>query len=337
MRVNRADFLNKLEMVRSGLATKELIEQSGCFVFKSGKVATFNDEVSCRAPTQLPKEFSGAVKAKPLLDLLRKLQEDEIDVTWTKGELLLGGKGRKAGVTLEKEIVLPIDSVERPENWQELPDDFSEALSIVRECVGTDATTITVYLHIHPKFMEGCDNLQLVRYKISMGVESAILVRGDSIKDVANLGASHFAETDSWVHFKNSVGVVYSCRRYLERYPDISKLYEVKGTPTVLPKGLAEAAEMAEIFSSENPDTDHVLIELKPGKLRIKGRGTHGWYSEVRRLPKYDGIPMKFTIGPKMLKELIKRRTECEVCEDRIRVNGGNWTYVTCLSVPEEE
>ena len=48
MRVSREKLMQALEAVSPGLANRELIEQSSCFVFKSGMVMTFNDEVAGR-------------------------------------------------------------------------------------------------------------------------------------------------------------------------------------------------------------------------------------------------------------------------------------------------
>ena len=66
--------MHKLEAVSPGLATREAIEQSSCFVFKDGRVMTFNDEVACSIDCELG--FDGAVAAKPLRSAVWALEAE---------------------------------------------------------------------------------------------------------------------------------------------------------------------------------------------------------------------------------------------------------------------
>ena len=104
MKVNRKQLLAALESVSPGLTQKDEISR---FVFKGNRLRTFNDEVACSAPNPLER-VEGAVPAKLLLDLLRKLTVDVVDVE-QKDELLIRCKGRRAGIRIEKEV--PVDSI----------------------------------------------------------------------------------------------------------------------------------------------------------------------------------------------------------------------------------
>ena len=46
MKLNKADLQRALEIVKPGLANKEMIEHSTSFAFINGKVITYNDEIS---------------------------------------------------------------------------------------------------------------------------------------------------------------------------------------------------------------------------------------------------------------------------------------------------
>ena len=183
MRVNREELLKVLQSVSPGLAAKEILEQSSCLVFLDGKVATFNDEVACSRKS--PLDLTGAVKAKPLLELLGKLAEDDIEVEQSNGELLVKGKRRKAGVRMEAEVMLPVDAVEEPDEWMKLPAEFSEAVSIVHTCAsGEESQFVLTCVHIHPEYLEACDKLQVVRYPLETGVEESTLVRAESLRKI---------------------------------------------------------------------------------------------------------------------------------------------------------
>ena len=114
MKVNREQLLNQLEAVLPGLSTRELIEQSSCFVFKDGKVLTFNDEIACVQTCKIGIE--GAVPAMPIVNLLRKMVEEEITILPVndgKG-LRIKGKRKQATIPMEAEIQLPIEAWEKP-------------------------------------------------------------------------------------------------------------------------------------------------------------------------------------------------------------------------------
>lgn len=334
--VNRENLLNALHSVQPGLATRETIEQSTCFIFRKGKVWTFNEEIACSIPSGLDKSFQGAVASKKLTELLEKTDDDEIRMEQANGELLISGKGWKSGIRMEQEILLAIDSVESAQDWKELPSDFVDGLNIVSDCASSDASRFeATCIHFHPKWIEACDRTQLARYTMKTGVGKSFLVRRDSIKHVASLGLTEIAQTETWVHFRNAKGLILSCRRFMDEYPDLTKLLDVHGEQTVLPSSLAEAVQKAEIFSSENSEVNRVLVEIRPGKMRVKGQGVTGWYWKSKPI-KYKGKALGFLIAPKLLVQITDRSTHCEITPERLKVTSDKWTFIACLAKPEE-
>jgi hypothetical protein len=259
MRVNRQEFLQKLESVAPGLATRENIEQSSCFIFQGGKLITFNDQIACRLPCKV--DWEGAVTAAPLLEILNKMPDDELELTATDGELRYKAKGnRKGGVRMMAEVLLPTDSLEAPTTWQELHPEFCAAIGVVQQCAGRDEQlAILTCVHIHPKFVEACDNYQLARYPLDTGFAGPTLVQRTAIRHITELGMTQFAETESWVHFRNPSKLQLSCRRYVEEYPPLGHHFKGEnGVPTTLPASLGEAAESCEVFSKETADNNVV-------------------------------------------------------------------------------
>ena len=340
-KVNRAELLKSLEAVQPGLSPKDIVEQSASFVFtEDGLVTTFNDELAVRRKSSLPKGFRAAVTAAPLLAILRKLPDDDLEVEEAEGELIFSGKKRKAGIRMDAEIILPIDKVEKPEEWRKLPEDFISAIKVVQDCATKDETHwILTCVHIHPKWLEACDNYQITRFKLKTGFEKPCLVRRDAIKHVTMLEMTEISETPHWFHFRNGTGLTLSCKRHMEEYPDTSGILSQDGNdwyPAKLPRGLADAVERSEIFSAEDADNNVVQVELFPsGKARIKAIGNTGWYQEVKSI-EYSGAQLNFRIAPNMLVKIVKEHNDCLVSADKIRVNGGKFTFVSCLSNNEE-
>src|SRR6516164_1593194 len=182
MRINRQEFLDSLEMVKAGLAPREMVEQSSCFVFKDGNVVTFNDEVACRKPIGI--NVTGAVQAQALLDILSKMEDDMLEVTENdQKQLEFQGKRKSFAVTKDAEIFLPIDRVETPKKWHKLPKEFIEAVGLVQHCVSTDESRfLLTCIHLARNFVESCDNHQLIRVTLDNDqFEEPALVRGASL------------------------------------------------------------------------------------------------------------------------------------------------------------
>lgn len=337
MKHERQALLHTLESVAPGLANREALEQSGCFVFRDGHVWTFNDEVCCRAP--LESDITGAVAAKPLLELLRKLTESVLDLApndESRTQLRVRGKRRRAGITMEAAVQLPIDQVEQPaeDAYKDLAPNFCDALAVVQGCASKDPQAFELTcLHITPTYMEACDNHQLARYEIKTPIKEPVLVKRDSLKHLVGLGVTEVAATLSWLHFRAPSGLVVSCRREIGEYCRLDDILAAEGEAMTLPGALGDVIERAEIFSGESTEENAVVVTLTKGEFRLKGIGNSGFYEE-RKAASWDGPEVSFLIGPKMLVELSEKSADCLVGEGTLSVDSGQFRYVTVLGEP---
>lgn len=341
-RVDREELLQSLESVTPGLSQKDELEQSSCFAFSGGKIQTYNGEVACHAKSVL-NGVEGAVHAGPLLAVLRKMPEQEIEVHLGSREggdgenhLICQGKGRELGVRMDDKIMMPLDHLEVPKRWHRLPEDFLDALRTVKECTGgKKADFIITCVHLHPKYLEACDNTQMVRYRIDTGVAAPVLIKNTAAGHVVTSGATDIAETESWVHFRSPAGVVISCRRYVEQFPSLTEHFkDMGGEAAVLPKGLIDELDRAEVFSSEEADSNHVEVTISPGRIVLSGVGVSGYYT-ARQKMQYSGKPLTFLAPPALLRQIVSNHPQVMITADRIKVKGGNWRYVSCLAIPE--
>jgi len=335
MKINRSSLINTLETVSPGLAAKDIVEQSTCYVFRgNGTVMTFNDEIACTMNTPDGLEIEGAVVAQPLLDLLRKMPDETVDVEMADGVLVVKGAGRRGEIRMETEILLPIESVEVPDTWAAIADDLLEALSIVQNCAATgkDDSFCLTCVHVTPVHVEACDNFQMARFRIDTGLTEKTLIRSSSIKHVVGLDMAEQAETNTWLHFRNGTGLVLSCRRYRDRFPDLDALLVVHHSArAMLPPGISDAVSRAEIFSGENTENNQVEVQLKANKVQVTGTGASGRFLERRDI-KYGGPAVRFMIAPKLLTQLVERHKEVQISATRLMVESGKFKYVTCLS-----
>lgn len=341
MKINREEFLRRLESVQAGLSKREILEQSDCFIFQGKRVITYNDEVSCRGPSGLDDSFQGAAKANKLLEVLREYPDEEVEVSQTESTFRVSAKRRRSEVRMEANVCLPVEQVERPAkgSWKKLPDDFGDAVALVQPCASLGgARPIFCFVNIAPDWLEACDNLQMCRWTTKTGIESSFLVRQDSIKHVTALGMTELAQTDAWAHFRSGNGVILSCRRYMDEYDSdsIGKILKTTGTPAQLPKGLADAAKRCQIFSLEDPKFNRVRVDISPAEVVITGEGSSGRHMERSKIA-YKGKPLSFRISPVLLMEIVKEHTDIQICPGLLKVDGGKFQYAACLIQDDRE
>jgi len=333
MQIDREGFLQAIEAVSAGLAVKEVVEQSNCLVFTDDdQLVTFNDQVACRMASPLPGVV-GAVGAKALQELLTKLPEDTLNVEVNGKALRIRGKRRRASFNMQAEVVLPVGSVDKPDEWKDLDPEFGDAVSVVQSCASTNpqANFSLTCVHMHPDYLEACDNFQAIRYPMKLPLERECVVKQSSIKHVPNLSMTQMAQSKNWLHFRNDVGLVLSLRYWNETYDNLDGILTVEGSPALLPGGLSEAVDKANVFSSENADQNRVLVRVRDGELALKGIGVSGWYEEKKQL-EYDGADLEFRIDPALLAEISGRTNECVLSGERLKVDGGRFVYVTALA-----
>jgi len=328
MKIDRMEVLNKLESLVPGIATKAIIEQSSCFVFNGKQVVSFNDEVACFSDLDIG--FQGAVPSVPLLSLFKQLKDKELDITAEDGVLLVKGKRKKAEIVMEQEILLAIEEIENPGEWSKLSKGFSKALELVSKCVSkNESQFILSCINVHKDHVEASDDFQAIRYSVSTKIKDPCLLRGTSAQLVAQFRPRKISVTENWIHFMDADGCRFSCRKYLDEFPDISVVLDVEGPKVKFPSGLQDAITNANIFSSGNVINNVVNVKLMPKKIRLQGEGAAGKYTEVFK-SNYDGEETEFVIDPFLLLETSKLSEDCIVTEDRLKVDNDKFVYATC-------
>lgn len=340
MKIDRKKLLQELKTVSGGLSKNEVIEQSDCFAFKGGEVMTFNDEIACRVKTCL--DIEGVVHGAELLGILNKMKEEEIEITLDENKMTIKGKGKRATLKLEKEINLPIEEIEKPEDWKKVPSDFITALNLVKECTSNNSNSPHLMcIHIAPKLIEATDGQQGARYDIETSIDKDALIKKSSIQNVIANNMTKISETKSWLHFKNSEGLVLSCHKYIEDYPSdkLSVVLNKEGENIELPKNLKDTIERLSIFldSGSSQETTLIDIKLTSEKAIFTSEGNHGTFRESKKI-KFDcKKDVQFRISPNLLNEVVNRNNKCQVSENIIKISLDNFNYISCIWKAKEE
>lgn len=336
MQIAREEFLRKLQMILPGVANREMMEQTASIVFKGGSALSFNDEIACSVKTGFPDDFLCAVPAKPLIGILNKIPDENVEIILDGDELTIYAGKKETIMRTEIEIRLPYDElVVKPKKWEELSPRFLEAISLVHHCVSKDETKGELTcIHVNKDRIEANDSYHAARVKFETGVKSPYLARGDALKHLPTLGVREVSESGTWLHFRNKE-MMFSCRCYVQDYSDIDRYFKIKGKKLNLPKGIEGAVDRASEFSADNADDNLVSVSLRKGKMRIRGEGVKGSHSEPLSVA-YESDPFEFMIPPDLMKDIAKEHNECLVGHWdgvlKMKIKGEDWEYVTILN-----
>ena len=332
MLVNRSELLKQLESCAPGISTSDNIEQGDCFAISPKKISSFNDEILCQQDSALDGIFC-AVPAKPLLETLRKLTEDEIEVSMSESQLLIKCPGvRKIGITVHGDAIAHAQTIESPEpsDWKDVEPIFCDALASVAECASKDSDPFELScVELSPQGLQATDAYQAIRYKLALPIYTNILIRKTACNAVTALGIAALAVTENWLHFKTYSGLQVAVRRYSGEFPNLADAFKAQTQATLaLPPSLLDTIQKAAVFFAETGNGKQAQFRLRENKLMIRGQNQSGFFEEVRNV-QYDGPARSFGLNPKYVQTLLKHDYPIALTENALRIRGENFSYIT--------
>ena len=337
MKANRKKLLADLSLVKAGLATKEVLEQSTSFVFQGGFVYTYNDEIAISHPVDI--DVTGALRAKEFLALLNKTADAELDLVTTDAGLEVKGKKYTATIKLSAEILLPINELEIPTEWDPLPKNFGAAVKFCLFSVSKDMTKPALTcIHAFADKVESSDNHRLtIRYFAKPFFKEPLLIPANAAKELVGFGAISYKACGGWLHFCSENDTVFSCRTYDDLlFPSLEKVIELEDSGEVkFPEDMQETLGRASIFSESQLKLDQrIKVGLDGKNLTIEGQGDAGKIKETARV-RYTGEPCHFYINPDFLASVLKLKSSALVGADRLLFEDDEFIHVVALLAGE--
>jgi len=338
MQIKKSELQAALEIVKPGLANKEIIEQTCSFAFLNDKVITYNDEISISHPVK-GLEIQGAIQAQELYALLSKIKKEEIELEIKDNEILLKSGRAKAGIRIQSEIKLPLHEIGKIQEWKPLPEAFSRACRFVSSACGRDMSRpVLTCVHVNKEgFVEASDNCRISRFSLeeSMPVDT-FLIPATSILEVIKLPITKIAEGEGWIHFKTEEKTIVSCRVFSDKFPDTSSALKVEGEKIIFPTTLKDMLDKAMVFSKRDHSLDeNVTILLNNKKITVKSQSDTGWFEEVEKLEEAINGELIFNITPYLLRDILNQQHICILSNRMMRFEGESWEYVTTLREKE--
>jgi hypothetical protein len=315
MQIKKTELLEALEIVKPGLANKEIIEQTTSFAFIKGRVVTYNDSISISHPIK-GLDIEGAIQADHLYKFLGKVTKDDIDLELKDNEIVFTAGRAKAGMSLQAEIKLPLEEISGRKKWQELPENFNKFIGFAMSSCSKDMSRpVITCVHVNQSgIIEASDSYRITRcdLKEELPIETFLLPATSAV-DVVKINPTKGVKKEGWVHFSNEEGIEISCRIFTDTYPDTSMVLEMRGDRIILPQTINEVLERAMVFSKREHLLDEIVtITIQDKSLEISSQSKTGWFREEINM-KYSGDKIVFSITPFLLKGILSETRECNI------------------------
>ena len=335
MLVNRENLKEALEIVRPGLARKEIITQTTSFAFVDGHVVTYNNEISIRHPVP-GIDIRGAVAAEQLYKLLDKLTKEEVEIELINNEVLIKCGRVKAGLAIQEEILLPLKEFEEEKHWYVLTGDFIKGLDfVVRVCSRESSRPLLNCVHVNEAgFVEASDGYRIARFTVpSHTFPHTFLIPAQTVMEIITLAPQEVAWGQGWVHFRANQQTILSCRVFEGVYPNTDSYLLAEGLAVTFPQTMMEVLERAVVFAKRDSFlSESVTVSLAKNRLKMKSEaeaGT-GWFEEELNM-KYDGKEVQFAITPHLLKDILTSTKDCIIAKGKLKFREETWEYITLL------
>lgn len=340
MKIKSSILKDALSLVKPGLASKEIIDQTTSFAFVNNTVVTYNDEICIIHPLEL-EGVTGAIKAEEMFNFIKKVTSEEIDVTVDDSEIVMKSGRAKVGFALAEKIVLPLEEeLQEKGDWKLLPEEFIEATKFSASCAAEDMSTpkLTCVHFEKSGKIEAADNFRIVRWTLSKKLPfKTTLIPASSMKEVIKINPNKVSEGNGWIHFKNNKEVIISCRTFDESYVDIETiLYQKMGKTFefTFPEETSQILDRASVFTrvqAKQTNEEIIDVTVKNKVLTIECKTDTAWFKENIGVKKYKGDDFMFRITPYLLQDILKGGNKCQIAKNMLRFETENWIYLSSL------
>jgi len=320
MKINREELRNKLDELKGAIAKNDIIQHTDAFAFLGDRIAAYNDDIALSVPTDIT--IQGAVPAKELMALLSKFKKDEIEVGIKGGELLFECGKTKAGLKFDPECKLPLEELGKMKGWKKIPAGLLPALKTCLFSASKDMSRPKLTcVNVAGCNVESSDSFRITRVVLEEKSAFDMLIPASNASQLVRYDMTRYCKTDGWVHFKNKEDLIFSSRVYLEEYPDLTPLFNIKGGSKIkFPKDMIESLECAEVFGKAQIDIDsEISVTIEDDLITVRGENTIGW-SEVPIKAHYKGDKIEFKIHPEQFRDILTRTRRISIDDNHSKL-----------------
>ncbi len=327
--INRKELINVIENVKPGLTQSNTVDLSEFIHFGEEEVLSFSDNI-CVSASYITG-IKGSVKGDQLLEILKKLDDDELKVKMEKNKLIISQKKKKKEIKISMAVADSNPDIwpEIPDKWKKIPDDFIKGVESTIFAASKDPSLGALAgIYIEKDSVLGCDNHCLAVFKLKKKIDEPLLIPIQAAKFLVNYPVVEYAQNDNWIHFSTSDSTIFSCRKIDGEYPSgVWDLLKIKGKPIVFPERFRETLERSQVFQAED---NQVKFYIATDKITCISQSETGEIEEKSPLD-YKGVPFIFKVNSDLIKQIIDQTDKAVLGENSLLFETDDFKYVVAL------
>jgi hypothetical protein len=282
--IKKTEALSAVKKVMPGVENgSTIIEGADAIVFTGESIHSYNDTISVSVPFD-SGEVKGVFKGMDLFRLLQKLPEEDIQFEPAKSGMAM--KSGNAEVTInsvESDLQEYLEGLGISKlKWKSVPEDFWEG---IRLCKISCSTSSTRGIFITNKLMMSTDGIRLNYYDLNESFDTC-WVDDPAWTELLRLPGeiTEYSVTESWIHFRNEEGVVFSAKRKEDEYYPTKKMLALRETVKVeendiqcaLPKDLDKVIDRVAVFSEDVNNFSAISITVSSKEMVLESHRVSG-------------------------------------------------------------
>lgn len=349
MKVNREELEKILAGVKPGLAKKEIIEEQGHFLFTGKEIATYNEEF-CIAHS-FSTDFSCSVKASHLYKIINRLRAEEIELEFDEenGKLIIKtersenelqtvteSETMKKTVSVQNELKKGIKKED--DFWNDLPENFLTGASLCSFAASKDLLSERSCVYVFQKNLLCSDGRRISWFTMDKEMKGGFLIRATATKDLDNIKANQYGETESWLHFMGE-GICFSMRKIKGQYDEkyMALFDEDFSVARIrLPEDVSYVVESSSVLAEDSDLMDrNVIITLEENELKCSWKGDKGKQKHSTEI-KFNKDPVSFAINPSFfLQALAAGVTTMSIGDRQVLLRGENFRHIVVCYIKD--
>jgi len=337
MEINRKEILEILSKINPLGVLKNAVDNiPPCFTFFKDFIFVYNENFCILHPFK----FGGiecSIPANEFYEVLKKIDEDEIDIEFKKDKFEIKSKTIKANlkvleVDLSNKISTIVKDVKEIKKWKRLPNDFSEGISLC--LLSTNKRLTNSYFNciwVNDKNMISTDNYRIGRYTFDKGIGDSFFISENIASGLIKYDMKEYYKNDAWIFFRTKNKVIF-CLRVLQYddFPEVDHLFIFDGKNIKLPDNMKKIIEVSEVLATgDSEEEKEIEIKIENGEITCKGSNETGWIEKVDEID--SKINLNIIINPSFMKKIIDKIKIGKVGKNSILFKIENFEYLIGL------
>lgn len=336
MILQKKDFLKVMQLLKPGLAKKDIIEQFTHYLFTGEDIITFNDEICISHPFKT--DFQCSARAEELFKTVSGIKEETLEISLEENKMQIRSAGTRAHLTVSSDkdsekLISVLDLAGAWSNMKPLPENFARGVYLCMFSASKDMTKgIYTCVRVGGTDILSSDGIRISRYALKEDSGLQVLIPARNVEELVKFPVTKCCLTKSWCHFGTEDGVMFSSRIMEGDYPDLSGYFTIEGQRVRLPAELRELVASVSFMTDGKVDKDKT-ISIKVSKDKITCRGEKKQIGEIERDLGFEYAQGEFEVqmNPVFLYEVLEKATIMKVGKDAAMFLSGSFEHLISL------